>query len=179
MVALALAVTVSTLLPRAAGAQPGDLGAIVLDAVVGEVQVVVRMQPERPVAGVGHFDITITQQATGLPVADAEVRLFARLRPGGERQVVRALSEPETPGIYVANIEFDRAGTWDMEVEAATGGETLKAPFALDVASRTRTPGNSAVATAMWALVTIALFGGSFVLVYFSRRAKRSRPSAG
>ena len=153
----------------------GSQGTELLRTATPQYGLSVHVRPERLVAGIGQFEVTLERPGTGEPVRGAVVRLFAAHPDGGERQTARALDTPARPGRYVSKIEFDRAGQWAMEVEVAYGGTTFQAPFEAVVQARTRASGSTFLGSVVWAVMSAAIFGGALWLVYSSKRARRRR----
>lgn len=72
-----------------------------------------------------------TGEALGSPTEDATVRLWPQDAPD---EVVEAGAEfvwivPDAVGLYAAQVEFDRAGVWYLDVETGAGVDYQEAAF--------------------------------------------------
>ena len=171
MLAIALAV-----LP--AGGASANGGAMeIVRKMAGPYEVVVAIQPERPVVGSVHFSITPIDPSTQQVVPNAEIILVANDERGRPTYQSRALSLPHAPRFYDANILFESTGTWTMEVSIRSEslGDAMLT-FPLEVEQQSLVPGPAG--SAVFLVVFAVLMGGATYVWYSARRAAKRREAA-
>ncbi len=131
-------------------------------------QVNVRALPHDLIVGIAHFEISVAGADGGLD--SLEVWLIGR-PPEGQAQAARALDTPSRPNVYVANLELEHAGTWEMTVKLTGETGPVDFSFLAEVSRRTRDSSPGGLGTAVWGLMVLAIAGGSAWLYWRSRRA--------
>jgi len=138
----------------------------------GPYEVTVSVQPVMPRVGPVHFLVTLTDAATALQANDAKVTILASHEPTQLAYWTRALNTPQSPQLYEANISFQAAGVWTLEVEVLTDGlgpATFSVPLEVDVLAITPATGGALVLLG----VVVILVGGSAFIWYSARRQRR------
>ena len=142
----------------------------------GPYDVVVGVRPETPRVGPVHFSITLTDAATSLQVSDAEVTIIANDELGQPTFQARALNTPKSPQLYEANISFESAGAWTVQVQvlnARLGPAAFSFPLAVEPLSIGPESGGALVLLG----VIVVLIGGASYVWYGARRQRRKGPS--
>ena len=137
----------------------------------GSYEIIVAILPEEPVVGTVHFSVTPLDAVTLLPVTDSEIVIVANDSGGEPTYQTRALNTPKSPQHYEANITFESAGRWTLEIEVKSddlGEVTVTVP--LNVGEQSITPGGSG---AVVFLVLLAVLAGGAVYVWHSARRQR------
>jgi hypothetical protein len=180
--AVAVATSAALAFSLSASAQPGPPSPQGVEVARGDIgegyAAAVYMRPERPVAGLVLFEVSVTRTGTGMAAEGLQVRLYAQPAQGGDLQTARALSTPDRSGLYTAKLEMDRAGIWGVQVDVSLSPDAPPlGRLEFDVEVRARARSSPALGTAVWALVTAAIVGGSVWLWYSSRKARRAAKS--
>lgn len=142
----------------------------------GPFEIAVRILPLQPLVGQLHVTVTVDLLETGERVEDARVRVTGRFRDGeAEAQFSPGLNLPTERRYYDANFEIEDDGLWEFEVEVVTdaGEGAVVAPVL--IARRIRGETLGIPGTMIFALVTIALFGGGGWITYTARKKQRIR----
>ena len=149
--------------------------AILGEEIAGPHIVQVQVSPAIPAEGILRFAVRIRNAETGEDVDGAIVRVFGTPSEKGERQYSPALNSPFDPTFYLAQLEFEDAGIWavDIEVESELGSGTTV--LSLQVISRTRGATGLGWGTALYFLTTLALIGGGLWLWHSSKKARRGQ----
>ena len=143
------------------------------EEIAGPHIVQVQVSPAAPKEGILRFAVRVREQETGEDIDDAIVRIFGTPSERGEKQYSPALNSPFDPVFYLAQLEFDNAGIWavDIEVESEFGfGTTV---LSLRVNSRTRGAAGSGWGTVLFAIASLAFVSGGLWLWYSSNKARR------
>ena len=139
----------------------------------GPYEVVVGIQPEKPVVGTVHFSVTPLDASTSLPVTDAEIVIVANDKRGKPTYQARALNTPSSPQYYDANITFESAGAWTLLVSVRSqevGEATFTVP--LTVEGQSITPGLAG--TFVFLALLAVLTGGALYVWHSARRRHRA-----
>ena len=137
----------------------------------GEYEVIVRVQPDRPVVGAIHFTITPLDTDTLVPVVHAEIDIVAYDPQGMPRYRVRALNPPLALQYYDANITIDSPGLWTLLVHVRSDSLGL-ATFTVPVHVDERALAQTAAGTIVWLVVLATLVAGSGYLWCRGRRLR-------
>lgn len=144
----------------------------------GAYEIIVGVQPERPVVGSVHFTVTPLDTETSLPVLRAEITLVAHDPQGRPSVQARAVNAPESRRYYDANLTIHSPGEWTVVVEVSTealGQATFTVPLRVGEA-----PLSPRIAgTVVWAVVVAILAAGAAYVSYSAGRARRGRSRAG
>lgn len=90
-----------------------------------EIALAWTVAPDPPAVGAARLTLTLTEAATGRPVAGARVRLHGSMTHPGMTPVLATAREVR-PGRYEAPLALTMAGDWVVLVEAALrDGRTL------------------------------------------------------
>lgn len=137
----------------------------------GSYEIIVRILPEEPVVGTVHFSITPLDAVTLLPVTDSEILIVANDSGGEPTYQARALNTPKSPQDYEANISFESAGRWTLEIEVKSddlGEATVTVP--LNVGKQSIPPSGWG---AIVLLAVVAVLVGGAIYVWHSGRRQR------
>ena len=145
----------------------------------GSYQVVVEVQPVKPVVGWVHFSVIPLEADSLLPVHDALITIVALNERDEPTFQAPALITPgsaaDSPPYYDANITFDEAGAWSLRVSLESerlGAATVNVP--LEIGVQPVLPGGEG--TIVFLLVIAAIVGGT---AYVWLSARRVRKAAG
>jgi len=141
----------------------------------GPYEVMVAVQPGTPRVGPVHFLVTLTDAATTLQVNDAEVTILASDERTQLAYWTRALNTPQSPQVYEANISFEAASVWTLEVEVLTDGlgpATFSVP--LEVGVLAIAPATSG-ALVLLGVVAVLIGGAAFVWYSAGRQRRKGR----
>ena len=139
----------------------------------GRYELVVAIQPARPVLGSVHFTITPLDAETSTVVSDARVTVVANDEADQPTYQAQAVNSPEWPQFYDANFTMESEGAWTLAREAASpsmGEATFVVPFEVGPPAI----GASAAGMIVW-LVVIGVLAGGTILVWRSSRRAHSR----
>ena len=140
----------------------------------GRFEVIVSVQPEKPVVGTMHFTIEPVDTETALPILNAEIEIVAQDPAGKPAYRVKALNPPFALQYYDANITIKSPGDWTLLVTVDRDG-IGRATFAVPLLVGERPVGPSPAGTVVWLVVLGVLGGGS---VYFWRKSRRLQQQA-
>ncbi len=90
----------------------------VLRGAVDEYNLSVHMVPPEPKLGQVQFRIFPTDRTTGDPIEKAIMTVI--IRHDEEAFQSRAVNTPSVPNMYVANLTFEKEGTWQTEIKIST-----------------------------------------------------------
>ena len=144
----------------------------------GLYEIIVAVQPEVPVVGSVHVTVTPLDAETSAPVASAEVVVTASDAEGRAAYQVRAVNSPASPRYYDANITFERAGSWTLQVEVGSddlGRATVFVP--LQVGESPLAPGIAG--TVVWLAIIAVLVGGALLIWRAASRRQERRKLGG
>ena len=116
--------------------------------------------------------VTVLNAATGDPVPEARVLIRVRNDEKGIDGFATALSIPDSPQWYRAEVLLDAPGVWELSVEISgpLGQAVVHLP-PVDV----RTPNQSIGGYLIYALVLGAIAAGAGYLILSARRSSRTR----
>ena len=137
--------------------------------------VTVQVLPSRPAAGTVHFVVTPRHAATGSAVTDATVLIVIDDDAGQPTYQSLALSTPDQPNQYRANLLIKRAGEWTVRVRMDAGGHEAELSLPLEVVDRSITGGLAG--TIAFLVVLAVLISGVAYLALAARSRRRSRAS--
>ena len=140
----------------------------------GAYEIVVGVQPRVPTVGTVHFTVTPLDSQTSEPVASALVTLTANDSEGNAVYTTRAVNTPVERQYYDANILFEDAGFWLIQVDVESeslGKSTVLVPLQVDEAPISA----GLTGTIVWVGILAVLAGG---VLYIWRKQGR-RPAAG
>ena len=131
-------------------------------------EIVVGIQPEKPIIGTVHFSVTLSDMNTKLPISDAKITLMAEKNESHIKYQAKALNFPSSPNYYDTNITFKSAGLWTLIVSVQTK-EIEESTFIipLDVGNQSITPGIAG--NFVFLAVLTLLFLGVTYIVHKSR----------
>ena len=117
------------------------------------------------------IEITVADPA-GQPVSDAAVRVLVKRASDEGQGWAHALTTPQTPGRYEAEVQLEEPGTWDVavEVKGPLGEMLINEPPVVITEDERSTTG-----AVLFGVVLAALVLGTGYLVWSSRRALRAR----
>ena len=168
---LVLAITLA-LLPGGRASANGDTVEIVRERA-GPYEVVVAILPEKPAVGSVHFSITLLDASTMSVVPDAEIVLVANDERGRPTYQSRVLNLPHDPDYYDANILFESAGTWTIELRIKSSRlDDATLTFPLEVVEQSIAPG--AVGAVVFLVVFAILVSGGIYVWRSARKATRT-----
>lgn len=145
---------------------------------VGPYRVAVTTVTLEPLIADVRFFVWLLDGVTGQPVPEAQVRIRTRNQATGQEGWAFALSTPQQPHLYRANVHFEGQGVWDsvVEVSSTLGEVKIAGP-----SSVVHFEGNSAVGGYVFLVTALIILGGALYVVWRIRQAQRRRqnPSPG
>lgn len=98
----------------------------------GDLNVVIKIDKNPPVAGKNNVEITIADSA-GKAVTDAKVVVAYSMPPMPGMAPMNYKTDAELKGaVYRAILNYSMAGSWNNEVRITRAGKTLSARFTID-----------------------------------------------
>ena len=171
-----LAVPISVLFfPVSANAQDAEEIAgyeILGEDLAGRYTVQVQVSPRSPIVGTTRFAVRIRDSDSGDDIDDAIVRIFGTPSEKGEKQYSPALNSPFDPIFYLAQLDFEHAGLWAIDIETETELGAAVTVMSLQVVPRARSGTGNRWGTALFLLVSLALAGGVTWLWISSKRTR-------
>jgi hypothetical protein len=149
---------------------------VIFDGTAGPYTVLVAQSPSRPVVGSVRIVVAPVDTATGEPVQNALVRIFATPPGEGERQYTPGLNSPTNRSLYFGQLELDSAGAWTIDVEIDAPQGRALAITQMTIHERARSGRDTQiVGTAVFLLVSLAFVGGGTWLWWSSKQARSRR----
>ena len=151
------------------GPPPQEDGLQVFHKSEGPYDVAIRVQPLLAIVGPIHLVITVLDPETASPLDGATVTIVAENpdgEPGGE---FRAISTPDVPGDYHADLTLLFSGVWLLSVEIdkeGLGAATFQAAFLVEEPP----PPPGQAGSVLWLVVFAGLVGGVLFLWNKSRK---------
>ncbi len=141
----------------------------------GPYRIAVQMTSLQPVQADARYYVYLLDDVTGQAVPEAQVRIRTVNQTTGKTGFAIALSRPQEPFIYTANVSFDEDGVYDgvAEVTSTLGTETVPAPQVV-----VHFQSSSAVGGWAFLVTMLVLVGGGVYLTFQMRKAQRQRASA-
>jgi protein-S-isoprenylcysteine O-methyltransferase Ste14 len=140
-------------------------------AKAGPYQITLEQRLSRLSLGAAGFVVTVQELPSGRPVPDARVALWLQSPRSTDRTQSLALGGPDAPGQYVAELNLDAPGLWQVAVEVSSplGVGVVEAPPVAVPAKRQFSSGS-------WVFigVTLALVAGAGYVFWSARRVRRS-----
>ena len=171
-----LAVPISVLFfPVSVNAQDAEEIAgyeILGEDLAGRYTVQVQVSPGSPIVGTTRFAVRIRDSDSGDDIDDAIVRIFGTPSEKGEKQYSPALNSPFDPIFYLAQLDFEHAGLWAIDIETETELGAAVTVMSLQVVPRARSGTGNRWGTALFLLVSLALAGGVTWLWISSKRTR-------
>jgi hypothetical protein len=162
----------------ASAQEPGEMPA---SEAVGPYLVAVKTVTLEPLVADVRFFVWLQDGVTGEPVAEAQVRIRTRNQATGQEGWALALSTPQQPHLYRANVHFEGQGVWDSVVEVSSSLGTIEAPAPQTVVHFEESSAAGGYVFLGTALVIV--LGGIYVTWRIrqaqSRRSRDQTPSAG
>ena len=144
-----------------------DLEKVIFSGDVDGKAVLISVTPTTPLVGTIFFSIDLSQPANNSPISDATVKLIL----GTSDEYIFesfALSNPQKPGNYIANLTVDHAGEWTayVKIEESNGNKTqLEIPLTIEGSPLTA----GLTGTILWAIIFCVIVSIGF---YIWRNAK-------
>jgi hypothetical protein len=140
--------------------------------LAGRYAIQVQVSPGSPIVGTTRFAVRIRDSDTGDDIDDAIVRIFGTPAEKGEKQYSPALNSPFDPVFYLAQLDFEHAGLWAIDVEIETELGAAVTVMSLQVVPRARSGTGNRWGTSLFSLVSLALVAGVTWLWYSSKRTR-------
>ncbi|MBI2172464.1 MAG: hypothetical protein HYU30_10725 [Chloroflexi bacterium] len=176
--ALAGALLLAFTLSLASAQEPGETPPL---ETAGPYQVAVTTVTLEPLVADVRFFVWLLDGVTGEPVAEAQVRIRTRNQATGQEGWAFALSTPQQPHLYRANVHFEGQGVWDsvVEVSSSLGDAEMPGP-----SSVVHFEESSAVGGYAFLVTALMIIGGALYVTWRirqaqSRRSRDQTPSAG
>ena len=139
----------------------------------GPYEVSIGIQPDKPTIGIVQFSVVVVDLETSQPVENASVMIVANNPEGEPTFQSPALNHPREPEFYVGNINFRSPGQWSLLVRINTPDKAeVEIITPLNIRPLVSNPGIEG--TFVFALIVVALVGGSTYVWYSARRQKRA-----
>ncbi len=138
----------------------------------GVYDITVIMTPAEPEFWVAHYDVAVLDAATRQPVA-ADVKILAT-GPGAKSAGWAVAMPTGKQGVYGADVNLDKAGTWDVSVNVngSKGADFVSLSIAVPEVQRTD------MGLVVFALVLLFFAFGVWTLWREGRKARRQRLAA-
>ena len=134
----------------------------------GGFEIVVGIQPKKPIIGTVHFSVTLSDINTKVPISDAKITLMAEKNESHIKYQARALNFPSSPNYYETNITFKSAGLWTLIVSVQMKDvEESTFIIPLDIGNQSITPGTAGNFVFLAVLILL-----SFGIIYIFRKSK-------
>ncbi len=144
---------------------------LIFQGPVGPYRLSLRILPDPPRVGTVHFTVSGLDSNLRSLESDPRIMIVA-INPSGEPVYqTPAIRDPANPELYEGNIIFRDVGAWSISVTVDTeekGEGSVIVP--MQISSPSIEPGPEG--TIVFALITLALFGGTAYLWYSSRKAR-------
>ena len=118
---IALAVIIVSIIaltpPQDARAQSDEDFQPLFNREAGPFDVGMSWVPPSPQVGIINIGVRPTLLSDGSPVTDARITLVAESEPEHPEFRVVAVNTPNHPGVYRANLKFEEAGNWVVQVK--------------------------------------------------------------
>ena len=172
LLSLTLAVAVATA-PVALYAN-GRVGQLVRQ-IAGPYEIALGTIPDRPVVGVLHLTLTVSDAAAEAPILDADVTVAARGPDGDANEIgpLPAQNSARDPVFYDVSTEVDRIGAWTFTVSVSSDLGDASADFVLEV----RNP-NPILEIFTWVTVVVFVAVIGLAILPFIRGRRRGRDNS-
>ena len=143
----------------------------IFQGAVGPYRLSLGIQPAPARVGTVHFSVTALSSNLRSPNSDPRIMIVAIDSSGEPVYQTPAIRDPADPGLYEGNIIFRDAGAWSISVTVDTeenGEGTVVVPIQINPPSIEPGPEG----TIVFALITLALVGGTTYLWYAARKAR-------
>ena len=113
----AIVVSIALTLPQVARAQSDERFQPLFNREVGPFNVGMSWVPPSPQVGIINIGVKPAMLSDGSPVTDARITLVAESEPDHPEFEVVAVNTPNDPEVYRANLKFEEAGNWVVQVK--------------------------------------------------------------
>ena len=113
----AIVVSIALTLPQEARAQSNETFQPLFNREVGPFDVAMSWVPPSPQVGIINIGVRPAMLSDGSPVTDARITLVAESEPDHPEFEVVAVNTPNDPEVYRANLKFEEAGNWVVQVK--------------------------------------------------------------
>ena len=113
----AIVVSIALPLPQVARAQSDERFQPLFNREVGPFNVGMSWVPPSPQVGIINIGVKPAMLSDGSPVTDARITLVAESEPDHPEFEVVAVNTPNDPEVYRANLKFEEAGNWVVQVK--------------------------------------------------------------
>ena len=113
----AIVVSIALTLPQEARAQSDETFQPLFNREVGPFNVGMSWVPPSPQVGIINIGVKPALLSDGSPVTDARITLVAESEPDHPEFEVVAVNTPNDPEVYRANLKFEEAGNWVVQVK--------------------------------------------------------------
>ena len=114
---VAIVVSIALTLPQVARAQSDERFQPLFNREVGPFNVGMSWVPPSPQVGIINIGVKPALLSDGSPVTDARITLVAESEPDHPEFEVVAVNTPNDPEVYRANLKFEEAGNWVVQVK--------------------------------------------------------------
>ncbi len=114
---VAIVVSIALTLPQDARAQSDERFQPLFNREVGPFNVGMSWVPPSPQVGIINIGVKPAVLSDGSPVTDARITLVAESEPDHPEFEVVAVNTPNDPEVYRANLKFEEAGNWVVQVK--------------------------------------------------------------
>ncbi|MBI4310696.1 MAG: hypothetical protein HY681_02850 [Chloroflexi bacterium] len=138
----------------------------------GPYRVAVQTLTLEPLVADVRFFVYVLDGATGQPVPEAQVRILTRHQAGGQEGWAYALTTPQEPSLFRANVHFDQEGVWESKVEVAGALGTVEVAGPASVVHFEK---RSAAGGYVFLATALVLVGGGVYVAWRIRQAQARR----
>ena len=147
---------------------------LIYQGPVGPYRLSLEIQPAPPKVGTVHFSVFGLDSILRSPDSEPRIMIVAIDSLGEPVYQTPAIRDPANPVLYEGNIIFRDVGAWSISITVETdesGEGSVLVP--MQISSPSIEPGLEG--TFVFALITLALFGGTAYLWYSARRARAAQ----
>jgi hypothetical protein len=152
----------------------GRVGQLVRQ-IAGPYEIALGTIPDKPLVGILHLTLTVSDAATKAPILDAEVTVAARGPDGDANEIgpLPARNSARDPAFYDVSTSVDRIGAWTFTVSVSSDLGDASTDFVLEV--RNSSP-IFEIFTWVTVVVFIAVIGLAMLPFLRGRRRGRDDP---
>ena len=171
---VAIVVSIALTLPQVARAQSDERFQPLFNREVGPFNVGMSWVPPSPQVGIINIGVKPAMLSDGSPVTDARITLVAESEPDHPEFEVVAVNTPNDPEVYRANLKFEEAGNWvvQVKIDSPTVGQAdFRSPLVILPAPIEPGVGGAWVFLGIFLVLT----AGSVYIVMAIRRSQAAR----
>jgi len=152
----------------------GRVGQLVRQ-IAGPYEIALGTIPDKPVVGILHLTLTVSDAATKAPVLDADVTVAARGPDGDADEIgpLPAQNSARDPVFYDVSTAVDRIGAWTFTVSISSDLGDTSSDFVLQVRNS-----NPTLEIFTWVTVVVFVAVIGLAILPFLRGRRRGRDNS-